>query len=140
MRTAGLVGRTVTIAVRFADFTELFSEENFAVDFSICPHVNGDDVPGNTMAEAEAWAGAVLLVEPKGLSGAAHVKMSWKKTVTKVKGPPVVIEDRIRGRVERVVVTTRDSRSTRAPGVPALATGVPRWSHSRSLLPSPSKS
>jgi dipeptidase E len=27
------------------------------VDFSICPHVNGDDVPGgNTMAEAESWA------------------------------------------------------------------------------------
>lgn len=26
------------------------------VDFSICPHVNGDGVPGNTMAEAEAWA------------------------------------------------------------------------------------
>ncbi len=26
------------------------------VDFSICPHVNGDDQPGNTMAEAESWA------------------------------------------------------------------------------------
>ena len=26
------------------------------VDFSICPHVNGDDRPGNTMAEAEEWA------------------------------------------------------------------------------------
>ncbi len=26
------------------------------VDFSICPHVNGDDKPGNTMAEAEDWA------------------------------------------------------------------------------------
>src|SRR5262249_331579 len=26
------------------------------VDFSICPHVNGDDHPGNTMAEAEGWA------------------------------------------------------------------------------------
>ena len=29
------------------------------VDFSICPHVNGDDVPGNTMAEAEAWAAQI---------------------------------------------------------------------------------
>ena len=29
------------------------------VDFSICPHVNGDDQPGNTMAEAEAWATAI---------------------------------------------------------------------------------
>lgn len=29
------------------------------VDFSICPHVNGDDVPGNTMAEAEAWAATI---------------------------------------------------------------------------------
>jgi dipeptidase E len=29
------------------------------VDFSICPHVNGDDQPGNTMAEAEAWAATI---------------------------------------------------------------------------------
>ena len=35
------------------------------VDFSICPHVNGDDKPGNTMAEAEAWAA--------GISGPAYV-------------------------------------------------------------------
>jgi dipeptidase E len=26
------------------------------VDFSICPHVNGEGMPGNTMAEAESWA------------------------------------------------------------------------------------
>jgi len=26
------------------------------VDFSICPHVNGEDMPGNSMAEAESWA------------------------------------------------------------------------------------
>ncbi len=35
------------------------------VDFSICPHVNGDDKPGNTMAEAEQWAA--------GISGPAYV-------------------------------------------------------------------
>lgn len=29
------------------------------VDFSICPHVNGDDKPGNTMAEAEEWAAGI---------------------------------------------------------------------------------
>ncbi len=29
------------------------------VDFFICPHVNGDDRPGNTMAEAESWAADV---------------------------------------------------------------------------------
>jgi dipeptidase E len=29
------------------------------VDFSICPHVNGDDKPGNTMAEAEGWAATI---------------------------------------------------------------------------------
>lgn len=29
------------------------------VDFSICPHVNGDDKPGNTMAEAESWAASI---------------------------------------------------------------------------------
>jgi len=29
------------------------------VDFSICPHVNGDDKPGNTLAEAESWAAKI---------------------------------------------------------------------------------
>src|SRR3954465_8526587 len=29
------------------------------VDFSICPHVNGDDLPGNTMAQAESWAAGI---------------------------------------------------------------------------------
>ena len=29
------------------------------VDFSICPHVNGEGKPGNTMAEAEAWAASI---------------------------------------------------------------------------------
>jgi dipeptidase E len=29
------------------------------VDFSICPHVNGDGRPGNTMAEAESWAAGI---------------------------------------------------------------------------------
>ena len=29
------------------------------VDFSICPHVNGDGKPGNTLAEAEEWAATI---------------------------------------------------------------------------------
>jgi dipeptidase E len=29
------------------------------VDFSICPHVNGEGMPGNTMAEAEKWAAEI---------------------------------------------------------------------------------
>ncbi len=29
------------------------------VDFSICPHVNGDGKPGNSLAEAEAWAAGI---------------------------------------------------------------------------------
>jgi dipeptidase E len=29
------------------------------VDFSICPHVNGEGNPGNTMAEAEEWAATI---------------------------------------------------------------------------------
>jgi len=29
------------------------------VDFSICPHVNGEGRPGNTMAEAESWAATI---------------------------------------------------------------------------------
>ena len=35
------------------------------VDFHICPHVNGEGKPGNTMAEAEAWAATI--------DGAAYV-------------------------------------------------------------------
>ena len=29
------------------------------VDFSICPHVNGEGLPGNSMAEAESWAASI---------------------------------------------------------------------------------
>ncbi len=29
------------------------------VDFSICPHVNPEGVPGNSMAEAESWAAGI---------------------------------------------------------------------------------
>ena len=29
------------------------------VDFSICPHVNGEGQPGNSMAEAESWAAGI---------------------------------------------------------------------------------
>ncbi len=29
------------------------------VDFSICPHVNGEGQPGNTMAQAEKWAAGI---------------------------------------------------------------------------------
>lgn len=29
------------------------------VNFYICPHVNGDDKPGNTMADAEGWAAGI---------------------------------------------------------------------------------
>lgn len=35
------------------------------VNFSICPHVNGDGKPGNSMAEAESWAA--------GIAGPAYV-------------------------------------------------------------------
>ena len=29
------------------------------VDFSICPHLDGADLPGNTMAKAEEWAAGI---------------------------------------------------------------------------------
>jgi dipeptidase E len=29
------------------------------VDFSICPHLAGDGMPGNSMAEAEQWAAGI---------------------------------------------------------------------------------
>jgi dipeptidase E len=31
------------------------------VDFAICPHVNGEGMPGNTMAEAESWAAGMSM-------------------------------------------------------------------------------
>jgi dipeptidase E len=29
------------------------------VDFSICPHLAQEDMPGNSMAEAESWAAGI---------------------------------------------------------------------------------
>jgi len=29
------------------------------VDFSVCPHLAQDDMPGNSMAEAEQWAAGI---------------------------------------------------------------------------------
>jgi dipeptidase E len=47
-----------------ADFVEWQSptgtdETLGVVDFSICPHVNPEGTPGNTMAEAESWAAGI---------------------------------------------------------------------------------
>ncbi|MFD2078577.1 dipeptidase E [Actinopolymorpha cephalotaxi] len=54
------------------------------VDFSICPHLAPDGMPGNSMAEAEAWAA--------GISGPAYV-MDDETAVTVVDGTVEVVSE-----------------------------------------------
>ena len=54
------------------------------VDFSICPHLAEDGMPGNTMAEAKAWAA--------GISGPAYV-MDDQTAITVVDGAVEVVSE-----------------------------------------------
>jgi dipeptidase E len=54
------------------------------VDFSICPHVNGEGRPGNSMAEAEAWAA--------GIAGPAYV-VDDETAITVVDGVVEVVSE-----------------------------------------------
>ena len=58
------------------------------VDFSICPHLAPDGIPGNSMAEAEAWAA--------GVSGPAYA-IDGETAIAVVDG---TVEGRLRGAVE----------------------------------------
>ena len=56
--SAGSMVMTPRIGADFMQWQPISGNDHTLglVDFHICPHVNGDDKPGNTMAEAEAWA------------------------------------------------------------------------------------
>ncbi|MET9022314.1 Type 1 glutamine amidotransferase-like domain-containing protein [Actinopolymorpha sp. NPDC004070] len=54
------------------------------VDFSICPHLAPDGMPGNSMAEAEAWAA--------GISGPAYI-MDDETAITVVDGTVEVVSE-----------------------------------------------
>src|SRR3954466_10802749 len=54
--SAGSMVMTPRIGPEFVEWKSPTGDDRTLgiVDFSICPHVNGDDQPGNTMAEAES--------------------------------------------------------------------------------------
>jgi dipeptidase E len=56
--SAGSMVMTPRIGEDFVGWTPLTGDDRTLgiVDFSICPHVNGEGMPGNSMAEAESWA------------------------------------------------------------------------------------
>jgi dipeptidase E len=59
--SAGSMVMTPRIGEDFVEWTSPSGDDETlgVVDFSICPHVNGDGQPGNTMAEAESWAAGI---------------------------------------------------------------------------------
>lgn len=55
--SAGSMALTPRIGDEFVEWRSAVGDQGLGlVDFSICPHVNGDDRPGNTEAWAERWA------------------------------------------------------------------------------------
>src|SRR3954462_3307791 len=54
------------------------------VDFSICPHLAQDDMPGNSMAEAEEWAASI--------SGPAYA-MDDETAIKVVDGPVEIVSE-----------------------------------------------
>jgi dipeptidase E len=59
--SAGSMVMTPRIGKAFVEWKPATGDDSTLgiVDFSICPHVNGDDLPGNTMAAAERWAAGI---------------------------------------------------------------------------------
>jgi dipeptidase E len=59
--SAGSMVMTPRIGAEFVEWKSPTGDDTTLgiVDFCICPHVNGDDQPGNTMAEAEGWAAGI---------------------------------------------------------------------------------
>ena len=58
--SAGSMVLTPRIGNDFVQWESAAGDETLGVvDFSICPHVNGEGRPGNTMAEAEQWAAGI---------------------------------------------------------------------------------
>ncbi|SDS51207.1 dipeptidase E [Friedmanniella luteola] len=55
--SAGSMVLTPRVGSAFVQWESPAGDEALGVvDFSICPHVNGEGRPGNTMAEAQVWA------------------------------------------------------------------------------------
>lgn len=55
--SAGSMVLTPRIGAEFVAWSSADGDETLGVvDFCLCPHVNGEGRPGNTMAEAERWA------------------------------------------------------------------------------------
>jgi dipeptidase E len=59
--SAGSMVMTPRIGQDFVQWTPPSGDDSTlgVVDFFICPHVNGEGMPGNTMAEAETWAAEI---------------------------------------------------------------------------------
>src|SRR3954453_2171593 len=58
--SAGSMVLTPRIGEDFVQWESPAGDETLGVvDFSICPHVNGEGRPGNTMADAESWAASI---------------------------------------------------------------------------------
>ena len=58
--SAGSMVLTPRIGDDFVQWESPTGDETLAlVDFSICPHVNGEGRPGNTMADAVSWAAGI---------------------------------------------------------------------------------
>ena len=58
--SAGSMVMTPRIGEDFVEWKPPPDDETLGVvDFSICPHVNPEGTPGNTMAEAESWAAGI---------------------------------------------------------------------------------
>jgi dipeptidase E len=58
--SAGSMVLTPRVGAEFVEWESAESDETLGVvDFSICPHVNGDERPGNSADDAEAWAAAL---------------------------------------------------------------------------------
>jgi dipeptidase E len=59
--SAGSMVLTPRIGSDFVQWTPPTGDDSTLglVDFSICPHVNPEGMPGNTMAEAESWAAEI---------------------------------------------------------------------------------
>lgn len=89
--SAGSMALTPRVGSQFVEWEAAPGDETLGlVDFSICPHVNGDDRPGNTAAEAEAWI--------SGLSNPGYV-IDDDTAITVVDGAVEVVSE---GRWRRV--------------------------------------
>ena len=84
--SAGSMVLTPEVGADFIQWRPPTGDDNTLglVDFSICPHLAQDGMPGNSMAEAEEWAA--------GISGPAYV-MDDQSAITVVDGTVEVVSE-----------------------------------------------